>query len=237
MDSPLASGQTTRLTQPARAALSRAQPATSDYTPRGVATTSGASCDSCVVACPSCGSQEFREIAPTWVECTATWQRPVLVGMRPVFGPGRFPPLIGRVPIYDSETVWCRVRHHCVVRATSDSGPWPSCECGTFAIGMCQVCGDAVCGDDSTRRDRRRVCLACNANADHEAQQQQHRAEEERRRADEEHRRPAEERRAAKLQEMAEEIARHGRCRAYPEHPKSYTDAAGNCTACVIGVR
>jgi hypothetical protein len=74
-------------------------------------------------------------------------------------------------------------------------------------------------------------------NANFEAAQRERAAEEERVRAEEERQRPAVRSRAVRAQEMAEQIARHGPCRAYPRHPNNYADAAGNCSACVIGLR
>lgn len=32
------------------------------------------------------------------------------------------------------------------------------CRCGTFAIGLCTECGQAVCGDHSSLRNKRRMC-------------------------------------------------------------------------------
>jgi hypothetical protein len=193
------------------------------------------------VACPSCGSTAFRQVAPNWVECSATRQRQILLGYRPIFERGRFPQVIGETPIYGVETVRCRVRHHHIVQAGSQGGPWPMCECGTFAIGLCGECENWVCGDDSIRRDARRLCLRCEGNnrldAERQRAEEKHRFTEEHRLAAEERQRLVAERLSIKAAEMAEQIAQHGPCRAYPRHPASHADSAGNCRACVIGLR
>jgi hypothetical protein len=194
-----------------------------------------------LVGCPSCGSDTFGQVAPNWVECRATLQRRILVGYRPIFEPDRYPEIIGQTPIFATETVTCRVRHHRIVQASSQNGPWPLCECGTFAIGVCQVCANPTCGDDSTRIGSQRVCLSCKVNTERRrASDTEQRRSEQIRRAEqdaEERQRAAAVQLGIKAEEMAEEIAQHGPCRAYPKHPASHTDAAGNCRACVIGLR
>ena len=44
---------------------------------------------------------------------------------------------------------------------------WPSCECGTFAIGHCMTCTSPVCGDHSLS-GRHRICLSCKAHKETE---------------------------------------------------------------------
>ena len=38
-----------------------------------------------------------------------------------------------------------------------------TCSCGTFAVGLCQDCGAAACGDHSLLAAGQRVCMACAA--------------------------------------------------------------------------
>jgi hypothetical protein len=41
-----------------------------------------------------------------------------------------------------------------------------ACECGTFAIGVCTTCGKPVCGNHSSVRDGKRLCVEDNSAAD-----------------------------------------------------------------------
>lgn len=87
------------------------------------------------VTCPNCGGSETRQIAPGFWEC----QEKDYVAE----GHGR-----------DSA---CRHRFHAGTRLGQSSR---LCSCGTFAIGVCTVCGTWVCGDHSILwSGKGRLCL------------------------------------------------------------------------------
>lgn len=44
----------------------------------------------------------------------------------------------------------------------------PICQCGTYAIGVCQECKSPVCGAHSAMVDERRICFADRRRLEHE---------------------------------------------------------------------
>jgi len=98
------------------------------------------------VACPRCGSDSHRQIAPTYVECIGVVGVPT----------GRHPSGV-EGPL--EEPVACGFRYH--TSGPSQPGSALLCSCGTFAIGQCATCGDAVCGDHSTQTNLGRLCGEC----------------------------------------------------------------------------
>jgi len=108
--------------------------------------------------CTNCGWTECRIIAPNYVECQGFTEHSVLIGEQQVgwAPPGR--PVFG--PVYGTQQIPCRVRRH--QSEMMGSVNWPSCLCGTFAIGQCFLCREPVCGDDSSRVEPGvRVCGEC----------------------------------------------------------------------------
>jgi hypothetical protein len=110
--------------------------------------------------CWTCGHSETRPIAPLYVECQGFTEQRVIAGQTQIGVQLNGAPVIA--PVYRTERIACRQRRHEVAMALMMSETWPSCACGTFAIGFCAGCRQPVCGDDSTRAGKLRVCLACN---------------------------------------------------------------------------
>src|SRR3954454_6481660 len=93
------------------------------------------------MACPRCGGTQRIAVAPGYWECTKLVEE------------------FGRPPGY---TRPIPVRSHpCGHRYHEGSGVAESCACGTFAIGHCQRCGKAVCGDHSGLLAGVRLCTHC----------------------------------------------------------------------------
>ena len=119
------------------------------------------------MVCPACGGTRSAPIAPGYVECTSIVVDRAFTGPLPDEGPPG--------PDYLDTARHCGRRYH--VSQPIGAGPVVSCACGTFAIGLCVECGNAVCGDHSVFDQGRRVC------AYHVQERQQaaaaHRADEE----------------------------------------------------------
>lgn len=118
------------------------------------------------MACPACGGDDRRAIAPGFWECTSP-----LVSERWVpAGPGG--------SMRPERTVRpCGHRYHEGGGVTGTT----TCACGTFAIGLCAECGSAVCGDHSWMRGDRRLCREHAAAVDAQARAEQAREEHDRR--------------------------------------------------------
>lgn len=112
--------------------------------------------------CPNCGSSEARQIAPNFYECTDVIRFKVQVRKhRPnpnqnAVRRGQQPPLIWFTEDeYHSRD--CGTKYHVGVPSESSV----TCSCGTFAIGLCASCGQAICGDHSELLEGKRNCLGC----------------------------------------------------------------------------
>jgi len=112
--------------------------------------------------CPKCGKSKAKQIAPNFYECTAAIRYKVQVRKyRP--NPDQIAVREGRAtPLqWFFEDEWqtedCGTRYH--VGAPSESSV--TCSCGTFAIGLCDSCGQAICGDHSELLGGKRNCAGC----------------------------------------------------------------------------
>jgi len=97
------------------------------------------------MACPKCGGEFRKAIAPSYWECTT-----VLAVRLPTGVPH---PALG--PQWIDRPVMCGHRYPEGAPAMVES---PLCSCGTYAIGRCQHCGQHVCGDCSQFADGQRLC-------------------------------------------------------------------------------
>ena len=96
------------------------------------------------MACPTCGGDQRRTIAPGYFECLS--ER---------FVPVNEPRIDGLISPTDRVTV-CGTRYQEGVGQSVDK-----CFCRTNAIGECFRCGVAVCGDHSDLLEGRRLCKSC----------------------------------------------------------------------------
>lgn len=95
-----------------------------------------------VLRCPACGGTSARLIAPTLAECDSLVQ---LTGGAP-------PP--GHMPF---EAKRCGKRY-----AVAPTTSVPTCaHCGTYSVGVCDGCGNPICGDHSRADADGRYCTAC----------------------------------------------------------------------------
>ena len=85
--------------------------------------------------CPTCGGTAAEAIAPGYFRCTTE------VAETDSWG--------------DTVRRRCGKEYHEGSDAVTGT---PKCACGTFAIGQCQECNAAVCGDHSRLVDGRRLC-------------------------------------------------------------------------------
>lgn len=93
------------------------------------------------MSCPRCGGTSYKVIAPGYFECAST-----------VFVPGPVATAEGTVVMPVPGAV-CGHRYQ-----AGQPGTAQVCSCGTFAIGLCQDCGDPVCGDCSLMVGGQRLC-------------------------------------------------------------------------------
>ncbi|HWB69896.1 MAG TPA: hypothetical protein VG518_07950 [Solirubrobacterales bacterium] len=80
------------------------------------------------VACPKCGGEALKLISPGLYECES----------------------------FDSDAYICR--HRFQTASAPQAGEQAICPCGTYAIGLCAECGQAVCGDHSDMVASKRLC-------------------------------------------------------------------------------
>lgn len=106
--------------------------------------------------CPKCGGRERRLLAPGYFECMSRVLRDVV----PPAPPGVLGDVLGR-PLYGP----CGYRY----QAGPQSADGRACECGMFAVGECQACGKAVCGQHGAHSHGRFVCVAHIREAEAEA--------------------------------------------------------------------
>lgn len=106
-------------------------------------------CTLSIVSCPVCGGVEAAPISPGYVQCES-------VRIDRLHLPPNAGPVSGGPPFIEREAV-CGHRYH-LPQGREGAG---SCECGTFAIGLCSSCGRDVCGDHSDLRAGRRECVTC----------------------------------------------------------------------------
>jgi hypothetical protein len=101
-----------------------------------------------VMTCPSCGGNSRTPIAPGFYRCTS------LVTTR-TGGPGLTNSRIGP-PVIDTTTE-CGQEY----QEGQSSGAALTCNCGTFAIGLCAEDGKPICGTHSALFHGRRLCSDC----------------------------------------------------------------------------
>lgn len=94
------------------------------------------------MACPRCGGEDRRVIAPGYFECASLI--PVTQGLTPA-----------GVPVPGSAACGHRYQGGTPVNAAG------VCACQTNAIGTCAECARPVCGDHSELAEDKRICVTC----------------------------------------------------------------------------
>jgi hypothetical protein len=100
------------------------------------------------MACPTCGGSNREAIAPGWWRC-----RSDVISRIP--GPG-----YGAPPTGQFGPEWIDVAVPCGSTYAEGIGQGPiapACSCGTFAIGICEECGEPVCGECSGMYGGKRI--------------------------------------------------------------------------------
>ncbi|MGY1813240.1 hypothetical protein [Blastococcus sp. SYSU D00820] len=111
------------------------------------------------MACPSCGSTQRDPIAPGFWQCTGQVPRTAMQMVPDEGGPrGPYGEPLAMRPQYSR---WSEPCGHRYAEGAPGSPGGARCSCGTYSIGRCADCGQDVCGDDSVRRDGRRICRSC----------------------------------------------------------------------------
>lgn len=104
------------------------------------------------MACPTCGGTRREQLAPGFWRCTE-------VIVHRSGGPGLTDPHRG--PMVLESTAPCGTEYQ-----EGQGAIGSLCGCGTFAVGICASCGQAICGAHSGLFKRRRLCGDCRRSAE-----------------------------------------------------------------------
>ncbi len=112
------------------------------------------------MSCPNCGGSEHIPIAPGYWECRSLIR----------FEVRRPDPVYGTTMVPYSDSRVCGNRYQEIDSRTPVQIA-ETCACGTYAIGRCVGCQQAICGDHSGITRGARLCGSCRASRDAARQQ------------------------------------------------------------------